>query len=170
MARGPGFKLKGRDKDRVLSEYMEMLAAHHPGSARLPGSRRFAGLMAALSLIPLMAIPLTSIFPAPNWLRLTAIGSLALIVLVSAILFTAGVIGPRRRLWWASMRTCGHDVCVVCGYWLEQRSPTSRACPECGTADADQPVKLGVRSAAQTWPRFEIEPPATPSSNDTDRP
>lgn len=170
MARGPGLRLKGRARDRVLSEYMEMFAGQDPAVARLPGTRGVAAAIILMCLVPAALIMLSKLIDLPEWFICTGFALMMLAVLLTVVLLTTGVIGPRRRMWWAAMRKCGHDVCVVCGYLLEHRAGGSRLCPECGTPDDAQPVPLGQRPLNSEWPRFEAEAPAAPGPRKSDDP
>lgn len=157
-----GDRLTSREKDRIWSEYMEMLASRHPAPTRLPGARLavigLLGLAAAAVGMAALA-PLTAAIGLPMWARWVIIGVFVALIFAGIVTLATGLVGPRRRMWRAALRKCGHDVCVVCGYWLEHRAPGSRICPECGTADDEQPVPLGTRLATREWPRFEPDPP-----------
>ncbi|MBX3356061.1 MAG: hypothetical protein KF724_10250 [Phycisphaeraceae bacterium] len=164
MARGPGIKLKGREKDRVLSEYMELLPSHHPTAAKLPGAASISIVLVSLSAVPLLIIGAANWFGLGHAVQFSAMAIGVVGLLVVTILLSTGLVGPRRRLWWAAMRKCGHDVCVICGYLLEGRKPGSDRCPECGTLDAEQPLPLGERKGEASWPRFEVAAPEEPTA------
>lgn len=157
VMRGPGIKLEGRDRDRVVSDYLELLGARHPHARTIPGAPLIAFLIAAIAVVPLIAALIWQWLPGSPWWSFAAFLAVATVVSAVFVLFATGVIGPRRRVWYAAMRRCGHDVCVICGYALERRAPDSRACPECGTSDRDQPVPLGPRASAPTWPRYDVD-------------
>lgn len=155
--RGDGPRLEGRERDRVLSDYFELLGAPPPTIQRMPGMRGAALLAMALIIAP---FPILIAFAGTSPRLLGGIAALALLGLgLSASLLISGVIGPRRRLWSAALRRCGHDVCVRCGYWLAHRAHGANACPECGMKDEEQPVELGERRGPAEWPRFEPDPP-----------
>ena len=155
----------------MLSEYMEMLAAQDPTAARLPGARGVALVIIALSvlLLPLW-IPFARALRLSATTQFVASITILLFVLTMTVLLTTGVIGPRRRLWWAALRKCGHDVCIQCGYLLEHRAADSHTCPECGLPDSEQLVPLGERTANREWTRYPVEPPQDSKEPDsTDR-
>jgi len=158
VERGTLDRLTGRERDRVWSEYMELIASQDATAWKLPGTRRVAIVLMALALAMPIPIVFLAALKAPFWLQWTVIAATSLGVFLVVILLTTGIVGPRRRYYWAALRRCGHDVCVICGYRLERRAPDSRACPECGTPDDRQPVPLGTRPASSEWPRFEPEP------------
>ncbi len=148
-----------------------MLPSQHPAGRRLPGARAVAIGILSCSLLLLPLHLGLQFVPMPDWMRFTISGGSVAAAMVIIILLTTGAIGPRRRVWWAAMRRCGHDVCVICGYWLEHRAPGSHACPECGTPDDRQPLPLGERRDGGRWPRFEVEAPPEPGTRDDgDRP
>ena len=166
--RGPGLKLEGRERDRVGSEYMELLGSQQPIVRQLPGTVFVAvTVLASMAAVALVAVAL-HLLRAPTLLQFVAACVGVAAVLALAIAISTGVIGPRRSLWYAAMRRCGHDVCVTCGYWLAHRAPGASACPECGTPDDRQPVALGTPSRASSWPRLEVE--TAPDQDDRDAP
>ena len=167
-SRGSGPRLEGRERDRIWSEYMEMLASQHPTSRRLPGTKTIAVIILASVLASNLLLFGAQLVAIPRPWNIVLPFASTLGVVVVAVLLVTGAIGPRRSLWYAAMRKCGHDVCVICGYWLERRATDSRVCPECGTPDDAQPVALGRRSEVRSWPRFEVEPPPDPSARDDD--
>jgi len=176
--RGPGIKLEGRERDRVLSEYLELLPSQDPAHRKLPGMKQLAVFLTLVSILPALAVfSLRFLFSDQGQLIPTLTTAIILVVLTVVIgsiviAFGMGLIGPRRRLWWVAMRKCGHHVCALCGYSLEHRAPDSRACPECGTPDDEQPVPLGPRRFPNTWPRFEVEssPDSAERRDASDRP
>jgi len=169
MARGPGIKLKGRERDRVLSEYMELLPSQDPTAAKLPGAKPLAIVLGVFSLLPLLLFAAAHLMGVRASGQVWIIGASALTVLLFSLLLSTGIIGPRRRLWWVAMRKCGHNVCAICGYWLEHRAADSHACPECGTPDDTQPVPLGERRGTAEWPRFEVDPPPAPGTREAEQ-
>jgi len=160
VRRGP--RLTARERDRVFSEYAEMLLGNRAQEViKLPGARRLAAFMAkGWSILLLIALSfqlaLKILSPGrsngpPTWVTpsfIIGVGVCFLFlfgIVVTGLLFQSGVVGPRRRLWRAALRKCGHDICVICGYLLDGRAADSRVCPECGTNDEAQPIPLGRR-------------------------
>lgn len=144
----PRFKLTPRERERVMSEYVELEGPAAGRPAKIPRHPATSLILAACVIVPIVSLKVTDAFAslqnaAGCFINVAVLGTAAVV----AVCVAFGTNTPQRRKWRTAMRRCGHDVCVMCGYRLDGRAAASIVCPECGTPDAEQPVPVGHRSS-----------------------
>ena len=123
-------------REKVPLPREELAEIHHEAVRRWRNDRRLRWVLVPLTL----AGPAAFLFGraiSPTGLGLTAwrVVSLvlAVVVLAGGMIALMGLLRPRydhhlRRV----VRDRGYEMCLRCGYWLEELSDDMEQCPECG--------------------------------------
>ncbi len=123
-------------REKVPLPREELAEIHHEAVRRWRNDRRFRWVLVPLTAAgPAAFFFGRAVFPTGWGITAWQAGSfvLAMVLMVAGMFALFGLLRPRydhhlRRV----VRDRGYEMCLRCGYWLEELSDDMTQCPECG--------------------------------------